>query len=147
MRTLVAQVKEQREDAEIEFEDVDGYNTYRRVSFDEQTSNWLEPIISLIGPKDRRIKGHFTSRGGMLIVDFVADGRAEGSEPFPIPQVEKVLTEEPEEDLPDEDVDVEARRKELNSFTAAELRAEYPEFEDKKKSDLIDAIIADEFYA
>jgi len=93
MKTLIAQVHETREDAEVNLGEPDGFNVYRQVSFDDQTSKWLTPIIDLIAPKDARITNHFTSRGGMLIIDFSTGINADDNSRFLLPEVDKVLND------------------------------------------------------
>lgn len=144
MKTLIAQVKQHREDAEIEVEEPDGFNVYRRVSFDEHTSNWLDEHLSVFGAHDKRIANWFTSRGGHIIIDFVADRRADNSEPFSLPHPERV--DAPKEEAPVELIEYEGRNAELREMKAGALREEFPEYAElPNKDSIVEAILKDEF--
>jgi hypothetical protein len=146
MRTFIEQVKEHREDAEVEVEEPDGFGVYRRLTLDEETSNWLEPHLSVL--RDNRIANHFTSRGGKAIIDFATSSLADDAARFSLPHVGR--DPEPEGAFGDYNLDdqveaVEARRKELNAIPVAQLREEYGYGDGFKKPAIIDAIIAEEF--
>lgn len=91
MQTLIQQVFDHKEDAEVNVEEEDGLGVYRQVTFDEQTSKWLHPIISLIAREDGRIQSFHLSRGGMLLVNFGTGPEVETRDLFLIPQVDAVL--------------------------------------------------------
>jgi len=141
MKTLIEQVSQKREDATATADEADGLGVYRQVTFDEETSNWLEPIIGVIAQKDRRINSYFTSRGGMLIINFVSDYRADSREPFALTAVERVLASDPDTQAEA----VEARRKELNAIPVADLREEHGYTKEFSKAAIIDVLIAEEF--
>lgn len=96
MQTLIQQVFDHKEDAEVNVEEEDGLGVYRQVTFDEQTSKWLHPIISLIAREDGRIQSFHLSRGGMLLINFGFGPEVETRDPFLIPQVDAVLNPKPE---------------------------------------------------
>lgn len=146
MKTLIAQVLQHREDAEVNTEEPDGFNVFRRVSFDEQTSNWLEEHLSIFGSADKRIANWFTSRGGHIIIDFVADRRADNAEPFALPQAEWVSPPPAEADAEvNALLDYEGRNAELRELRAGQLREQFPQHADLPNKDaIVEAILAEE---
>lgn len=98
---LIDQVKAHREGAEAEVDaETDGLGFNRSVTFDEKTSQWLDPVLDVL--KDERIAAKTTSRAGRLTVTFVPDTRADFATPFEIESVDRVLNEgtvQPGDDL------------------------------------------------
>jgi hypothetical protein len=98
LRTLISQVTDHRPDAEYEFGEPDGLGRVREVTFDKDTSKWLQPILQ--AANDPRI-GSLDTNGAKgkqkLTVTLVADVRADRAHPFPVDEADEVLSEEPEE--------------------------------------------------
>lgn len=88
--TLRTQVLEIKTRSKVERHgEPDGFNVYRSVIFNKATSTWLEPILSVI--EDPRIAALSIEGDGRLVVTFVADRRADSTEPFPLTKVADVL--------------------------------------------------------
>ena len=143
MRTLIRQVQSLRESVETEASDLDGLNVFRKVAFDADTSEWLAPLAEVYGT-DPRIADHYI-RDDRLFVVFVPDIRADQAKPdFVLAGIDAVLNDPEPSENENLDNRLEQRRKELQAVAVADLREEYPGYEDYKKPDLIDAVLRDE---
>lgn len=90
-RTLVAQVLAARPDTEWEpAGEADGYKRYRKVRFVD-AADWLEPVME--AHSDRRIVNYYVEDGDLFVM-FVADVRADRTQPFEVDEALKVLEED-----------------------------------------------------
>ena len=136
MKTLIEEVSALHEDADhVQLLDRDGFGVYRTVAFDEHTSEKLKDVISALD-SDSRIASHEVEEDGRLNVFFVSDHRADSRAPFNLAAAHRVLNP------PDERGE---REKELKATPVADLREQYPDYNDYKKPDLIAAVLVDEF--
>lgn len=95
MRQLLEQVAARNPDVDYELSDVDGFDRYRSVTFDEATAEWLIPALRVI--EDPRIADTVDRK-----VTFVGDVRADFAQPFPIEDVADILSEPEPEEKPEE---------------------------------------------
>lgn len=89
--TLIDQVRALRKNVEVEYGDPDGLEVARSVRFDKDTSKWLEPLLSV--QLDPRIESLDLTASGYLHVNFQPTPVADGREPFPLADVDRVLNE------------------------------------------------------
>jgi hypothetical protein len=92
LQQFVAQVKNLRPDAKVQYGEPDGIGFVREVSFDAQTGKVLKPILEVgIDPRIARFK--IGGRERRMTVTVVSDTRADYRDPFPIEDVAEVLKE------------------------------------------------------
>lgn len=150
MQTLISQVSKRHEDASAEVSDLDGFNIYRTVVFDEATSERLEPQIDYIEADPRVASVSVDEEDNTLSITFVSGAKAESRAPFYLSRPESLqgVVQPPEgeyvEDGPD--AEYEVRRDELEAMKAGDLRDRYPDHAHlPNKREIVEAILAEEF--
>lgn len=74
------------------YSDIDGLDRYRSVTFDEETSNWLEPLLEAMA--DARIAG-WTEDDGRIKVTVVGDSRADFKDDFALSVAAGIIHDQP----------------------------------------------------
>jgi hypothetical protein len=99
--TLVEEVEDIRPEAVVENTgEPDGFDVIREITFDPETSRWLEPLLAT--GDDPRIASAVTSKDS-LVVTFISDPMADDRTPFYLEAVSAVLSRPVENaELPDE---------------------------------------------
>jgi hypothetical protein len=92
-KQLTQQVRERFPDADATAGEPDGIGVRREVTYDKETSDWLAPLLDAIVPLDQRIDDYVVNNDE-LTVTFTTSNAADDRTPFPLDDVEAVLTEE-----------------------------------------------------
>lgn len=138
--TLIAQVTERHPKVKIESDDLDGLDVYRTLTFEgNEAVNWLaKGDLALL--LDTRVQSAEVDDDGKYRITFVSDIRADyGNPPFSLDAVVAVNDDYDQQ----AELSREARKSDLQSTPAAELKKQYPEY-GPKKADIIASVLADE---